>query len=475
MKFPLLATLLLTTTVINAQKFELQYGTENDRKTESDLANNQKISVSERPQFLQLKVDAPGVTYVLFLGDAPVGIEFPGDNKPHVFNTSSLEFNDKGEVVLQITNKTDQRLVRSFLFFNANTNGNGRIIPARDTTSRKYISLQRFLETLDFKFESKRYGLIVISGNTLYKGDQYVHIFLDQYGNSIYGTLPQGIADRQYVVHVLYLSGITSNQVIFDVKKTKGSFNPALNFLNSDISETIARSAKDVKYSWIHAEYLLGISTTDVEFDLTKTTVISQDDPYDYKNEKVGTYNIKMTPTYHGSFNVGFVNSHLENPTFELVENPANSSQKVVKQTGTGNRGVVTVMATIYTSPVILIEKLFNKEIPWNKTYGRNFLDDHRFFERIYPAIGVGFVDNTLENIFYGANWELFRGAGFFFGAHWGKVSTFRTDGNFEFENTPITQAEFDLRKNEKWKTKFAIGFNIDPFIVSKLLSGGLK
>jgi hypothetical protein len=475
MKFSLLVNLLLLTAVVNAQKFELQYGKEG-AITVQELIDKQKISIVERPLVLRLKVNSPGVAYVLAKGDEIPDVEFPGDDKPHDFDTKSLTFDDNNVALFQIRKKADNSLVLSFLFTNLNPNGNETVDTSKKKIiPRKYISLQTYLEGLKFVFEPKPYGLIVKSGNTQYLGEQYVHIFLDQYGNSIYGTLPQGIADRQYVVHVIYLSGITSDQVVFDVKKTKGAFNPALNFLNSDIRETEAKSAKDIKYAWVHSEFLLGISTSDVEFELTKTTIVSQDNPYDYKNEKIGTYTIKMTPNYHGSFNFGFVNSHLENPSYELVENPANASQQVVKQTGTGNRGVVTIMATIYTSPIVLIEKLFKKDIPWNKTYSRNFLDDHRFYERIYPVIGVGFTDKTLENIFYGANWELFRGAGFFFGWHWGKISTFRTDGNFEFEKTPVTQAEFDLRKNEKWKTKFSVGFNVDPVIVTRLFSGGLK
>src|SRR5699024_9570592 len=120
-----------------------------------------------------------------------------------------------------------------------------------------------------------------------------------------------------------------------------------------------AKSAKEIPYVWVHAEFLLGISTSDIEFELIKTTIVSQDNPYDYKTEKIGTYTINMTPNYHGSFNIGVVNSRLENPSFDLVENPSNATEKIVKQSGTGKRGVITAMATIYTSPVILLEKLF--------------------------------------------------------------------------------------------------------------------
>jgi hypothetical protein len=449
-----------------------------DGSTTQNPKNGDNIPVTEKPLSFTVKVNSPRKTFILSSGDEGIAeTEFEGDNKPHTINSKNINFNEKGKALIQIKEKDKEEVIFSFFFLNTKIN-NPKKTNDNGNNSVSLPPFEPFWDSFNFSIEPTQFGLILKSGNTKFIGKQYVHIFLDQYGNSLFGTIPQGIADRQYVVHVFYLTGSANDLHIYDIKKTKGTFSPALNYLNSDIkksTESEAAAGKISEYTWVHREFILGTSTSDIEFELTNTTIQSADAPYAFKNEKAATYTINMTPTYHGSFNVGFVNSHLENPSFELVENPANSDEEVVKKTGAGNRGIMTVMATVYTSPIVLIEKLFKADIPWNKTYGRNFLDDHKLFERFYPVLGVGFTDKTLENIFYGMNWEVTRGAGLFFGWHWGKVNTFRTDGGFEFEKTPTGQAEFDLRTNEQWKTRFSIGFNIDPFVVARLLSVSLK
>jgi len=465
-------------TQLKAQTFTLHYG-KSASLTTQQLSDGQKIPITEKPEEIKI-VSTDNVKTFLILksgeSDNEVETEFTGST-PKIVDISKLSFSeDDGSATFQIKEKGTENVLLTFhLITPIETKG--------DKGGKKETLIQtqfsKFWEQLKFDFETTPFGLIVKSGNTIYLGKQYVHIFLDQYGNSIYGTIPQGIADRQYVVHVIYQTGIESDLAVFDIKKTKGSFNPSLNYLNSDIRDdkkTSATSTKTLKYTWVHKEFLLGTSTSDIEFDLTKTTIANGDKPYDYKNDKISAYTINMTPTYHGSFNVGFVNSRLENPTYQLVENPLNSSEKVVKRTNTGNRGVTTLMATIYTSPIVLIEKLFDKNIPWNKTYGRNFLDDHKFYERIYPVLGVGFTDKSLENVFYGINWEITRGAGIFFGWHWGKINTYKTTSGFEFEKTPTSQAEFDLNTNQQWKTSsLSVGVNVDPFLILRLFNGRLQ
>jgi hypothetical protein len=468
---------LLVFTQIKAQTFTLEYG-KSASLTTQPLFRGQEILIAEKPEEFKIVSSEHSKTFVLTkMGDNQneVETEFTG-NKPTNVDLKSLEFND-GKATFQIKDKQTNNVLLTFYL----------TLPpeiTKDNGSDKFqkviqIPLSTFLESLKFDIDPTQYGLIINDGNTRYKGKQYVHIFLDQYGNSIYGTIPQGIADRQYVIHVIYQTGTKNDLTVFDVKKTKGSFNPALNYLNSDI-RSIATSRKDddktTQYGWVHKEFLLGISTSDIEFDVTKTTIANGDKPYEYKQDKISSYAINMTPTYHGSFNFGFVNSRLENPTYQIIDNPLNSSEKVVKRTNTGNRGVTTIMATIYTSPIVLLQKLRNKDIPWNKTYGRNFLDDHKFYERIYPVIGVGLTDNSLENFFYGVNWEITRGAGLFLGWHWGKINTYRAPDGFEFEKTPTTQTEYDLNTNQQWETStLSVGVNIDPFLILRLFNGRLQ
>jgi hypothetical protein len=458
-----------------ARKFSLFF---NDKTV--DLADQQKIPIDKMPAKISLAINDPGNVYVISKGEEIKDVEVAGDNKRVDIAFNNVSFGRSGVATIQVTKKGTNDLVRTFHFINtnvANVNKTGGGSGGRDSTG--YIPpFKKFYDGLGFKIDPTPYGLIVSEGNSLYLGKKYVHIFLDQYGNSWNGTIPQGIADRQYVVHVIYLTGIQNNLVVFDVKKKKGSFNPALNYLNSDFrkdkaSEATAGRISD--YTWVHQEFLLGTSTTDIEFELTKTVIANGDEPYDSKNESLGTYTIQMTPVYHGSFNVGFVTTNLANPTYALFDNPANTDEKVVKRSEDGKRTVLTFMATAYTSIPIIIEKLTGADIPWNKTYSRNFLDDHRLFERFYPAIGVGFTDKTLENIFYGIDWEVTRGLGVFAGWHRGKINTYNAPPDFKFSETVTSEAEFNLRSDRQWKTKFAIGINIDPLVVTKLLSAGLK
>jgi hypothetical protein len=155
-----------------------------------------------------------------------------------------------------------------------------------------------------------------------------------------------------------------------------------------------------------------------------------------------------------------------------MIKSPTNASEMLIKETDGGNRGVVTLMANFYTSPVILIEKLFEKKlkkhIPTYKLSGRNFLDDHKFYERIYPAIGVSISSRTFENLFFGLNWEIARGLSIYGGGHWGKINTFNMPG-YQSGVTPITQEQFDYYSNQKWEIKWAYGIKLDTMIITNL------
>lgn len=324
-------------------------------------------------------------------------------------------------------------------------------------------------------------GLIVRQSsirNYTYSGDQYTHIFLDQFGNSLMGVIPQGIANRQYIVHVLYLSNQANpSQISYSINQTKGSFNSTLVFNNagqfSGFSVTSGGGTQPatVTYVWAHQEFPLRSSSTDnIEFEINRN-VLNLQNPAISESSIVGKRTIEMSKVFHGSFDVGLINSELSNPVFEYVPSASDPNQNVVKENTPGSRIVATVMATFYTSPIVLLEKyLLGLDIPNYKLTGRNFLDDHKIYERIYPAIGVSLTEKVFKNIFFGANWEVARGASLFVGCHYGEVNTFRTDGNFKFEETVVTESDYNLRRNMKWKTAFAIGANLDLLVVTNLL-----
>ncbi|MFT3793637.1 hypothetical protein [Flavobacterium sp.] len=294
-----------------------------------------------------------------------------------------------------------------------------------------------------------------------------VHVFFDYLGNSLLGTVPSGISNAQYMVHIIYPITLSEpNKVSYSIKQKTGSFSSALLFNNTNIRSNLGSLQGGEKFDKvIERKFLLATSTDDITFDIVAVT---KDD----KIEKtvLNTYDIKMSPTYHGSFDVGLVKTELSNPTYNLVQLPGSTDQ-VVKATDESPKGVVTVMASFYVSPIILLESLFDKDkIPFYKLTGRNFLDDHKIYERFYPTIGVGVSDKSFENIFYGINWELARGLSIFGGWHYGKVNTFEMP-NFVAGVTPVTSEQFAFYQNNRWKTSTAFGVKLDIMIVRNLFS----
>jgi len=328
------------------------------------------------------------------------------------------------------------------------------------------------------------FGLEVASSifpNYPYIGSKYSHIFLDQFGNSLIGSIPQGISNRQYVVHIIYLANKDNpSQISYSVRQTKGEFNSTLVFNNAGQLGGINVQAGKVdsapsttSYEWAHQEFLLRTSTNDVEFEISRN--ILEDQPsLSLQRIIVGKHTIQMSKVFHGSFDIGFINSKLANPSYELVPSSTDPEFNFVKRcSASESRGIVTAMATFYTSPIILLEKyLFGIDIPNYKLTGRNFLDDHKIYERIYPAVGVAINEQTFKNLFFGLNWEIARGAAFFAGIHYGEVNTFRIDNDFEFERTMISETDFILRKNKAWNHNFAFGANLDILVVTNLFIG---
>lgn len=303
-----------------------------------------------------------------------------------------------------------------------------------------------------------------------FTGDKYVHIFLDMDGNCINATIPQGVSNLQYVIHILYLEAKDNSQIInYSINQTEGEFDGALVFNNSGFELMSGR--EDTVLVWSNREFLLSTSTSDIKFDVVRTIVDDKSQPFKSARTVLASYTIKMSKVYHGTIDAGFLSTSLANPNYELVNSPTNNDEKVVKKSEESRRGIVTAMATFYFSPIIFIEKfLFGQDIAGYKLYGRNFLDDHEIYERIYPSIGISLNETVFENFFFGLNWEIARGGSLFAGFHYGKINTFNTEGDFKFGETVVNDGGFELRKGTRWLTKLAAGANIDVTIVKSLL-----
>lgn len=321
---------------------------------------------------------------------------------------------------------------------------------------------------IDSRLKSSITGMDYTPLGLYRKSDNSIHMFFDQYGNSLLSTIPQGISNAKYFVHIIYpYTG--SEDVSYSIKQTSGTFNSGLVLNNSGIRNDLGtfspQSGKDV-IAIGEREFLLGTATDDLSFEIIATTNNSKKS---VKKIVLESYTIQMSPVFHASFDVGLLRTNLSNPTFSLVQSP-NDPNLVVKETNINPTGVVTIMVSAYTSPIILLESLSKKKksIPHYKLYGRNFLDDHKFYERIYPTVGVSLSSRTFENLFFGFNFEISRGLNFFCGWHYGKVNVFNMP-NYVSGETPVTQEQFDFYTNTKWRTSTTFGVKLDALIIRNL------
>jgi hypothetical protein len=413
---------------------------------------------------------------VISSGGAPVALievtPFKNDGREHIISAppALTDLRDK-----EITIKDGADEIQSFKFITSPAGegaAGGFNIPRE---SVEEFLLARYRGAL----RSTRYGLIV-NANSAYRGSNYIHLFFDQNGNSIISTTPQGISNYQYVVHIVYLTPENSPGLIrYSVDQKKGNFEDGLVFNNANQISSFnlqgaSREAPAIKYIWAENEFLLRTSSNDIEFDIIRTATKSLE-TVSIESNIVKTHSIAMSRVYNGTFEIGFINSKLEDPSYELVTLDPNTGATTVKKTDAGDRGMVTAMAVLYTSPIVLLRKLFGGNVPDYQLTGRNLLNDHKIYERIYPTVGIKLGDKAFQNIFFGATWEFARGGSVFAGWHYGEVNTFEGEDDFNFGSTPITETQFNLRTNREWKTDFAIGLNLDLKLVTNLFGNAAK
>jgi hypothetical protein len=327
------------------------------------------------------------------------------------------------------------------------------------------------------------YGLMINTRidnrSYIYGGPNYVHIFLDEMGNSLITGIPQGMPEVQYVVHVVYVEkSDVGKKISYGIKTTKASFTGISRIENNRGNATGELNGREDERITLR-EYTLVIRTADSDIDF---------EVYRFENGKQTktrlTYTIPMTKSYTANISLGLLNTWLKNPDYSLTPDPADATLNVVKQTEGNNRGVVTVFATLYTSPITILKYYINRgQIKNNRKklsdisnpvtnaqlHSKNYLYMRPVWERIYPTIGVGVSDKVFQNLFFGLNWEFARGGSFFAGGHYGRVNIFNAPPNFEFEKTNLTQAEFDLYTNKDWRVGWAVGASIDFAIIGNL------
>ncbi len=330
------------------------------------------------------------------------------------------------------------------------------------------------IEKIKLDLKKTRYGYVEKTDKK--DEGEIIHLFFDHFGNSLLGTIPQGIADAQYMVHIFYPINTAENKYVsYSVNKTGGEYSDGLVIYNSGLKDANGKVHGEFESNFNdieHRTFELATSTSDLTFEIVRS---SEGENGEIIKKVLGTYILKMSKVYHVSMDIGLLKSNLSNPTYSLVNLP-NTNYMVVKETNNSPKGVVTIMASFYVSPWILAKRyLFGGSVPKYKLWGRSFLNDHEWWERMYPAVGVGLSEKSFENLFVGMNWEIARGLCVFYGWHWGKVNTFAMP-NYVVGETPVTENQFDFYKNNAWKRSSAFGLKLDILVIRNLFgsSSGL-
>lgn len=452
MKTKLLILFLLSSLVSLGQDFKVNYSFDGN-KFDGNLLENVKIEdPQKKDNFKSVYIQIDGSAdskkgYEVFKGDQKL-VSLKNDGKWHAINDADGLF-DKQFEIRELKGKKGK------LEFTFQYNGSNEKVEG--TVQNLYDFLDAYISAK--KITPSKFGLKDEKGA--------IHIFIDQFGNSLNTTVPQGIPYFQYYVHVIYLDSKNKPNYIYSIDQSKGSIDSGLFIENPDAGKFKLQSgsANGETLVWHINETSLQSSNKDnIDFEIYRTVI------KEGTKTKIGTYSIKMAPTFHSSINVGLFVSQLENPDFTLVD--LGNSTSTVKKSLEGSNGIITATATLYTSPIILLESLIEKDKEKKKAIltrasTRCYINDHAWYERIYPTIGIKLGDKAFENFFGGFSFEIARGASIFFGGNYSKVNYFQ--GDFDYGVETITPQQFDLRQKEKWDWDFAYGVNLDLRIISSL------
>jgi hypothetical protein len=295
-----------------------------------------------------------------------------------------------------------------------------------------------------------------------------IHIFLDQFGNTLFGSMPTGVQRRyHYMVHILYLKS-QQEKFSYNINVTAGDLNDVLIFYNQkttvgSLHNLSSDSTKDSTFGFIDVGYNLFPTSDDLSFDLNVITLKEGKT----QSTKLQSYTLKKTPFYFGSLNIGGVYTWVKNPSYQLVNSPVNQDKKTIKTTDNTSGVMATLLYTVYWSP---INAIFRNEGVKYHSWGRSYLDDDgAFFRKIYPCFGFGLQDKVFTNVILGLNYEPMQGFGIMVGSNIRKINTFDMP-NFAEGETDVTQDQFDFYQNTKWKSGWTVGLAIDLTLFNKIV-----
>jgi hypothetical protein len=308
------------------------------------------------------------------------------------------------------------------------------------------------------------------SGKASLASRDFVHIFMDEFGNLISNNLPNGVPWVNYVIHIIH--PVYANES-FGVTQTSGIITGSFTIKGAGNSQQNPSAALPEGNYGESFDTLSPSDKDNIVFQVSKTTT----DGLKATKETIGSYTITMSGYFNASLDIGIINSKLANPAYTLVNSPTTAGTMVVKQGDAGDRVMTTIMGTLYFSPVAWFERnVLENNTPLFKVKGQSSLANYNLLEKLYPTFGLSINEHTFQNIFYGVNWEFIRGGSLFLGWHTGKINTYTnpTPG-FAFGSTPVTQDAFNYQQDTKWATKFAVGATVDLRLVLGLLSTQIK
>ncbi|MCW3105700.1 MAG: hypothetical protein JWQ09_206 [Segetibacter sp.] len=321
-----------------------------------------------------------------------------------------------------------------------------------------------------------------------HKKDRYsVHIFLDQFGNYLFGSKPTGIQRRyHYVVHVLYSAGDPSIYR-FTIEPPEATLNDN-SVINAAAAAAPAPKAIPDAMKIMNGGGNSCDNMIDQEFNIFPTSdninfalmLIPKKGNSIQPVKRIQTYTLVKTPLYHGSFGAGVFGTFLANPSYQLSNittgtGSAATTIQTVKVTDEGASINATFMYTAYFSFYNLLfptPKLGDGSSYRYNAWGRSYLDDEsNILRKIYPCFGVGLNGTVLTNWYIGFNMEPMKGFGIFVGQNLRKVTTFDMP-DVSFGTTAVTQDQFNYYQNNKLKSGWALGITLDLSILSRITSG---
>ena len=281
--------------------------------------------------------------------------------------------------------------------------------------------------------------------NNLVVDGKTVHIFLDEFGNTLFSGFPTTAReDYNYSFHIFYTNQSNTSSIKVEVR---GLYEPTFEVYNSEALSSIRGSAtqsgaggetkKDIpkpKVKILNIEKK-GPFTSSFTFNMKKTV---DDEEQSIISNRV----INVAPVHHISLMVGLVGSNLSNPT-NIREGINDDGVATLFADDPETRGIITLMAVFYPMPRNL---LFPPKKNWT-------------LERLGFVVGTRIDTDLNENFFGGLSYDLARGLSITSGVHYGRVNTIAGYDDFDFGEVAFSG---ELTSSKEWKANVFIGTTVD-------------